>query len=215
MERLLVVIPGWVLGDGAVAPPSCGDRVGYHLAFYEHDPADGPDPAAQQLPAQTDSYAEPWLRPDRTRAMRLAWPTTLRGRSWAAHWSAPRELHGAQQLTGTLMVDPMLRSQPATYGTVTDLHVISVEVEAKGHNTHPGTPRSTVPGSYNLRPVWVSPQWLDNGPTKKPTRTGWHSYSELELDTSYRKETGVLVTLDLEQQGAVNPKDAGHGVVGR
>ena len=125
--------------------------------------------------------------------------------SWRAHWSAPRELHGAHQLTGAFVVGPMLSSQPATHGTVADLHVVSVEV-------HPGdgrSPRGTVPGSYVLEPVWSSPRWFDNGPTKTPTRSGWHSYSELEPDERYRRQTGVLATLDVEGAGLGDAEDGG------
>lgn len=194
MDHLMVVIPSWVLGDGAVEPPACGDRVSYHLAFHEHDPTGGLDPTAQQLAVQAESYAEPRQRRDHTGVTRPTWPTTLQGRGWTGHWSAPRELHGAQHVTGTLMVDPMLSSQPATRGTVTDLHIISVEMDAREHNT----PRGTVAGSYRLRPTWRAPRWLDRGPTKAATRTGWHSYSELEPDDRYRYETGILATLHLE-----------------
>lgn len=66
MSHLLVVVPAWVLGDGTVAPPSCGDRVSYHLAFHEHDDVDGPSPTVQRLAARAESYVGPWPRQDRT-----------------------------------------------------------------------------------------------------------------------------------------------------
>ncbi|SDP33709.1 hypothetical protein SAMN05660199_03654 [Klenkia soli] len=191
MTELLVVVPSWVLGDGAVPPPARGDQVVYRLAFHERDPAAGADPTVQELHAHGNTWAEPWNRrkPDGTTGP--AWPTRLDAVDWRAHWSAPREVHGAVDLVGVLVVDPLLRLERAVSGTVVDVHVISEEVEADA----PGTLRGTVPGSLRLRAVDSSPRWFDDGPLRTPPTPGWHPTAELRPRGRHRRESGALVTL--------------------
>lgn len=179
VDRTIVVfVPGWVLDDRSLAPPSVGDIVEVVLTFHPAA-ASAPGAGTVRTVARPIFGNAPAAHPDGS----LRWSIELIGDRWCAEWPSDRPRSGPVELTGRFIVNiAWTGSEHPTpvRGRVRRIQLVEqcIEPAAKGG-------RRMVEGSERLSDVESTPQrfWSD-----------WAASSDDPVVA-----TGVLLELDLDE----------------
>ncbi|RVW09619.1 hypothetical protein EGT67_09105 [Prescottella agglutinans] len=134
-RTLTVYVPGWIIEDRSLDPPSVGAVMSALLQFDRRHPR-APREATSELVALARPVfgRNPVVYPDGT----TRWPTILRGDGWSAEWAADRPMTGYVRLAGTLfaqldLTDTLADQGDPVRGLVTRVRVITRPDDGREH----------------------------------------------------------------------------------
>lgn len=177
-RTLAVFVLGWILDDGALAPPARGDVVDVVLTF--HPTGATPSPCGQTVRATVRPMFghTPYNHPEDG----PRWPLEVIGDGWSAEWLSDRPRAGRVELTGRLFVDISWTAwdDPARVrGRVRRVRLVEQRFE------HTGSGWRAVDDTERLTEVESTP------------RRHWSHWAAPSTESHFQ-EVGVLVDLDLE-----------------
>jgi hypothetical protein len=177
--RIPVFVASWQI-ECCWEPPALGDLIAWHLAFVEESEQVDFRRGLVQLEVTASSFDTP--EPFEGR-----WALQLDAPLLSLYWMAARRAVGLQRLTGLIHEDhhaEVPETLPATYGIVRRIQVEECTFVSSASDATTWVPASVAP---TYRDVKVSPKWFRHG-----SLTGAET----------RSETGVLVEIDVVEQGA-------------
>ncbi|GAB2645079.1 hypothetical protein ABI214_11580 [Prescottella soli] len=182
-RTLAVFVPGWILDDRSLAPPTVGDLVETVLAF---DPAQSP-PASYAQTFRATARPAYGRMPGNDPETDLCWLHEVSGDGWAAKWWANRPTTGRVEVHGTLVADLAVGSDNPVpvRGRVRRVRLVSQLLERSSTGTR------LVGGTERLTEVESTPHIF------------WSSQEPRSEDDPYVL-TGVLVDLDLDDVPATD-----------
>lgn len=187
-----IFVPSLAIEDGATPPPAVGALGEYPLVFSE--PLSAGVLGAQTFRVRvepvgggTPGRGRNWDGTYRTDAPR--WPLVVHGDGWAAMWRSRRPVLGHVQLEGLLDTELFTAGDEGVRGRITRVQVVRETIDRTDPDSRAWR---VIPELRELRDVDVSPGGFHRGSVTRPDA------SEPAPGESYRMESGVLVTLDLD-----------------
>lgn len=180
-SAIAVFVPGWVLDDRSLEPPTVGDVVEVVLRF---DPTAAPAPGVRAVRAAARPFfgRAPGVSVDGG----LWWPIELIGDRWCAELVSDRPVAGPVEFTGRLVVDIAWTGSEhpsPVRGRVRRIRLVEQRIESE-----PGGGRRVVEGSQRSSDVEATPHnfW-----------SNWSNWSDSSAEDPW-VATGVLLELDLD-----------------
>ncbi|MEV0948620.1 hypothetical protein [Rhodococcus sp. NPDC049939] len=186
-RTIRVLVPGWVLDDRSLAPPSLGDVVEVLVQFIPSGSLASPIEQSVQATARPVFGRMPGGHPDGG----LRWLLSLFGDGWSANWWSERPVTGAVEVTGRFVADlgsGRSEDDPVPVrGRVRRVRVVEQRIERTDNGAR------TIPGTERFTDFESTPQRF------------WSTLEPLAEDEGF-SPTGVLVDLDLDDVPACDSR---------